>query len=62
MNGTAPKGFATDDPPLGSAENRLGSTVEEMGEDSFPASDPPSVWTWDVGENAPRPGLSGKTA
>ena len=19
-----------------------------MGEDSFPASDPPAVWTWDV--------------
>jgi hypothetical protein len=20
----------------------------ELGEDSFPASDPPSVWTWEV--------------
>lgn len=23
-------------------------TVEEMGEWSFPASDPPATWTWDV--------------
>lgn len=22
-------------------------TVEQMGEWSFPASDPPAVWTWD---------------
>jgi hypothetical protein len=26
-------------------------TVDDMGEASFPASDPPAVWTWDP----PRP-------
>lgn len=26
--------------------------VDDMGEASFPASDPPAVWTWDV---APAP-------
>lgn len=25
-----------------------GTTVEEMSDSSFPASDPPAVWTWDV--------------
>jgi hypothetical protein len=25
-----------------------GSTTDEMSECSFPASDPPSVWTWEV--------------
>ncbi len=24
------------------------STVDQMSESSFPASDPPAVWTWDV--------------
>jgi hypothetical protein len=28
-------------------------TVEQMGEWSFPASDPPATWTWDV-EPSPR--------
>lgn len=28
------------------------ATVDEMSEFSFPASDPPATWTWDV------PGLS----
>jgi hypothetical protein len=28
------------------------AVVDEMGEGSFPASDPPAVWTWDV-EPAP---------
>ena len=27
-------------------------SVDEVGEASFPASDPPAVWTWDV-EPAP---------
>jgi len=39
-------------PSLGSARRRRGSTVEEMGECSFPASDPPAVWTWEVGDTA----------
>ena len=30
--------------------------VDEMGEASFPASDPPAVWTWDP---SPRPGERG---
>jgi hypothetical protein len=25
------------------------STVDQMGEGSFPASDPPAVWTWEAG-------------
>jgi hypothetical protein len=24
-----------------------GPSVEEMGQSSFPASDPPAIWTWD---------------
>ncbi len=39
--------------PLDHAGNRRGSTVEEMGEGSFPASDPPAVWTWEVSETSP---------
>jgi hypothetical protein len=31
-----------------------GSTVDEMGEGSFPASDPPAVWTWEVGSEGHR--------
>jgi hypothetical protein len=34
------------------SESRLPMDVDEMGEASFPASDPPAVWTWDV---APAP-------
>jgi hypothetical protein len=30
-----------------------GSTVDEMSECSFPASDPPAVWTWEP--KTPRP-------
>jgi hypothetical protein len=28
-------------------------TVDDMGEWSFPASDPPATWTWDVERQAP---------
>jgi hypothetical protein len=31
--------------------------VDQMSEHSFPASDPPAVWTWDV---APQPSTSVK--
>src|SRR5690349_21501307 len=29
-------------------------TVDEMGEWSFPASDPPATWTWEVSRGSPR--------
>jgi hypothetical protein len=31
-----------------------GVTAAEMGAASFPASDPPASWTWDVPQSAPR--------
>jgi hypothetical protein len=30
-----------------------GPTTDEVGEASFPASDPPSSWTWDVAGRPP---------
>ena len=42
-------------PSLDSARKQRGSTVEEMGECSFPASDPPAVWTWEVSDSAEAP-------
>jgi hypothetical protein len=30
-----------------------GSTVDEMSEWSFPASDPPAVWTWEPSPPTP---------
>jgi DNA-binding MarR family transcriptional regulator len=38
-------------PSPNSATTQRGSTVEEMGESSFPASDPPAVWTWEVSDD-----------
>jgi hypothetical protein len=36
------------------------STVDQMGECSFPASDPPAVWTWDArGAREPMTGRDG---
>jgi hypothetical protein len=32
-------------PPIASAAD---SRIDEMSESSFPASDPPSAWTWEV--------------
>jgi hypothetical protein len=32
-----------------------GATTDEMSECSFPASDPPSVWTWEVNATAKIP-------
>lgn len=29
------------------------STVDQMSEGSFPASDPPAVWTWETNTPAP---------
>jgi hypothetical protein len=49
-----------DDQPVARAD---GSRIDEMGESSFPASDPPSVWTWEVnrgtGTPAAQPGTAG---
>jgi hypothetical protein len=28
-------------------------TIDEVGEASFPASDPPSSWTWDIAGRPP---------
>ena len=48
-NGSAP-------PPTGDAWAGArpggGVTVEQMSEASFPASDPPATWTWDVSATA----------
>lgn len=30
------------------------STVDQMSESSFPASDPPAVWTWEVSRTPDR--------
>jgi hypothetical protein len=62
MKTAAPDGFAGGEPPPGGAEQRRGSTVDEMSDCSFPASDPPAVWTWEVGETSTPPEVSGKTA
>ena len=37
-------------PPDASRSDR--PTVDEMGEGSFPASDPPATWTWDPVQRA----------
>lgn len=30
------------------------TAADEMGEASFPASDPPAVWTWEVDRRPPK--------
>ena len=42
-------------PSLDSATKQRGSIVEEMGECSFPASDPPAVWTLEASDTAVAP-------
>jgi hypothetical protein len=41
------------DPPAQAADEEEPTstrpTVDEMSEWSFPASDPPATWTWDIG-------------
>jgi hypothetical protein len=39
--------------PGDEAAIRAGPTTDEVGEASFPASDPPSSWTWDVAGRPP---------
>lgn len=38
--------YATDDP-------ETGASLDELGEASFPASDPPQAWTWETREPPP---------
>jgi hypothetical protein len=45
--GAAAQSATSDLPELAGAPSG-GSTTDEMSECSFPASDPPSVWTWEV--------------
>jgi len=40
------------DKPHASDERSLRPTIDQMGEWSFPASDPPATWTW---EPSPEP-------
>jgi hypothetical protein len=39
--------------PADEAAIPTGPTTDEVGEASFPASDPPSSWTWDVAGRPP---------
>jgi hypothetical protein len=39
--------------PGGEAANSPDPTTDDIGEASFPASDPPSSWTWDVAGRPP---------
>lgn len=42
--------------PRPRAERADDSRIDEMSDGSFPASDPPSVWTWEVKSRTPTPG------
>jgi hypothetical protein len=40
-------------PPIDEAAGPAGLATDEVGEASFPASDPPSSWTWDIAGRPP---------
>jgi len=40
--------------PAPSAEHPLRPTLDELGEASFPASDPPPSWTWETPDRSER--------
>jgi hypothetical protein len=44
-NTTPAEQAGEESPPEAATSDR--PTVDEMGEASFPASDPPATWTWD---------------
>ena len=51
--------------PTGARERVLPGgdvTVDEMSEASFPASDPPATWTWEIGPTASGSTPPGSTA
>jgi hypothetical protein len=54
-----PRGRADKSPapktPGGTADSR----IDQMSDGSFPASDPPSAWTWEVKTRAPAAGEEG---
>jgi hypothetical protein len=56
--GTHAAGPQSDKPlaPRPRAEPADDSRIDQMSDGSFPASDPPSVWTWEVKTQAPTPG------
>jgi hypothetical protein len=49
---------ATSDLPQLAGAPGGNSTTDEMSECSFPASDPPAVWTWEVKAPAGSAGMS----
>jgi hypothetical protein len=42
-----PQAADEEPPPRPASKAPARPTVDEMGEWSFPASDPPATWTWD---------------
>lgn len=52
VDGVGPSSLGKDGAP--SAPNP-GVTAVEMGAASFPASDPPATWTWEIPPSTPRP-------